>query len=199
MNVLGGTAPWGIVFEQDILVVVHDDVLVVAGYNDMDRTLLGLGKRLRLDARLDLAIKYEELASLYFSSPSYSKLVTVAKVDATANDVPEEIQGFPSIKLFPAGVKDSPIDYSGSRTTEDLANFIKENGKHHVDAYENKTGVVDEEMPDAESMGKQAPAATEKEEGAAASVKSMVSEATEAVKTATQDSDGEAGGRHDEL
>jgi protein disulfide-isomerase A1 len=150
----------------------------------------------QLTVASSLAPKYEELASLYFSSPSFSKLVTVAKVDATANDVPEEIQGFPTIKLFPAGAKDSPIDYSGSRTIEDLANFIKENGKHHVDAYENKTDAADEEMPDAESVGKQAPAATEKEEGASASV---VSEATEAVKTATQDSDDEAGGEHDEL
>jgi protein disulfide-isomerase A1 len=126
--------------------------------------------------------------------------VTVAKVDATANDVPEEIQGFPTIKLFPAGSKDSPIDYSGSRTVEDLANFIKENGKHGVDAYKNKTDeAADEEMPDAESMGKQAPAATVSEDGATESVKSVVSEATEAVKTAAQDTDGEAGGEHDEL
>jgi protein disulfide-isomerase A1 len=61
--------------------------------------------------------------------------VTIAKVDATANDVPDEIQGFPTIKLFPAGSKDSPVDYAGSRTIEDLANFVKENGKHKVDAY----------------------------------------------------------------
>jgi protein disulfide-isomerase A1 len=90
---------------------------------------------------------------MYFSSPEFSKLVTVAKVDATANDVPEEIQGFPTIKLYPAGSKDSPVDYSGSRTIEDLANFIK----------------------------------------------SIVSEATEAVKTVAEDTDGEAGGEHDEL
>jgi len=147
-----------------------------------------------------LAPKYEELASMYFSSPEFSKLVTVAKVDATANDVPEEIQGFPTIKLYPAGSKDSPVDYSGSRTIEDLANFIKENGKHHVDAYENKTEeAADEEMPDAESMGKAAPAATVSEGGVTESIKSVVSEATEAVKTVAEDTDGEAGGEHDEL
>lgn len=60
--------------------------------------------------------------------------MTIAKVDATANDVPDEIQGFPTIKLFPAGAKDSPVDYKGSRTVEDFANFIKENGKYQVDA-----------------------------------------------------------------
>jgi len=83
----------------------------------------------------NLAPKYDELAALYFSNPEYKDKVIVAKVDATANDVPVEIQGFPTIKMYPAGAKDSPIDYSGSRTVEDLATFIKTNGKYKVDAY----------------------------------------------------------------
>lgn len=61
--------------------------------------------------------------------------MTIAKIDATTNDVPDEIQGFPTIKLFPAGSKDSPVEYRGSRTIEDLANFVRDNGKHRVDAY----------------------------------------------------------------
>lgn len=73
-----------------------------------------------------LAPKYEELGTLYSSIPK----VVIAKVDATANDVPEEIQGFPTIKLFPAGRKSSPVDYSGARTVDDLAKFIEENGTH---------------------------------------------------------------------
>jgi protein disulfide-isomerase A1 len=80
-----------------------------------------------------LAPKYEELAKLYADNPDFASKVTIAKVDATANDIPEEIQGFPTIKLFPAGSKDSPVDYSGSRTVEDLANFVKEHGKYKVD------------------------------------------------------------------
>ena len=71
-----------------------------------------------------LAPKYEELGELYMSE-ELSKLVTIAKVDATANDVPDEIQGFPTIKLFASGKKDAPIDYSGSRTVEDLIKFIQ--------------------------------------------------------------------------
>ena len=61
--------------------------------------------------------------------------MTIAKIDATANDVPDEITGFPTLKLYPAGAKDSPVDYSGARTVEDLANFVRDNGKHQVDAY----------------------------------------------------------------
>merc|ERR1712023_56151 len=80
-----------------------------------------------------LAPAYDELGQLY-ASDELSKLVTIAKVDATLNDVPDEIQGFPTIKLFPAGKKDAPIDYSGSRTVEDLVQFIKENGSHKAEA-----------------------------------------------------------------
>jgi len=77
-----------------------------------------------------LAPKYDELG-LQFKS--FADKVTIAKVDATANDVPDDIQGFPTIKLFPAGKKSEPITYSGSRTIEDLAAFVKANGKYEID------------------------------------------------------------------
>ncbi|KAF2144485.1 uncharacterized protein K452DRAFT_142528 [Aplosporella prunicola CBS 121167] len=104
-----------------------------------------------------LAPKYEELGALFSKNPEFAEKVTVAKVDATANDVPDEIQGFPTIKLFPAGKKDSPIDYSGSRTVEDLAKFIAENGSHKINAYEAEEAAADES-----DIPSQAPAATEK-------------------------------------
>lgn len=134
-------------------------------------------------------------------SGDLAKLVTVAKVDATANDVPDEIQGFPTIKLFPAGKKDSPIDYSGSRTVEDLAQFIKENGSHKVEAVAPKTP-ADADIEEEAEVPHQAPAATEKATEAAKdateSVKSAASEATEAVKSAVVDDDADAD-IHDEL
>lgn len=140
-----------------------------------------------------LAPKYDELASLYTSNPEFDKQVTIAKVDATANDVPDEIQGFPTIKLFPAGGKSEPILYSGSRTIEDLAAFVKENGKYKVDAYEGKNETEATEEGQAEELGKQAPAATE---GVKEKVKSVAKEAVESVKAVVQDSDDEV---HDEL
>lgn len=79
---------------------------------------------------ISLAPKYEELAALY---SDVADKVVVAKVDATANDVPDSITGFPTIKLFAAGKKDEPVDYEGSRTVEDLVTFIKENGKYKID------------------------------------------------------------------
>ncbi|RWA04994.1 hypothetical protein EKO27_g10112 [Xylaria grammica] len=96
-----------------------------------------------------LAPKYEELAALY-ADTEYKDKVVIAKVDATANDVPDEIRGFPTIKLYPAGSKSEPVTYSGSRTVEDLINFVKENGKYKAEVTEKK----EEETP-------VAPAATE--------------------------------------
>jgi protein disulfide-isomerase A1 len=78
-----------------------------------------------------LAPKYDELAALYGESEFKDKVV-IAKVDATANDVPDDIQGFPTIKMYPAGAKDAAVTYSGSRTVEDLIEFIKENGKYQA-------------------------------------------------------------------
>lgn len=78
-----------------------------------------------------LAPKYEILASRYANSDFKDKVV-IAKLDATANDIPDEVQGFPTIKLYPAGAKDEPVTYSGPRTVEDLIKFISENGKYEA-------------------------------------------------------------------
>jgi protein disulfide-isomerase A1 len=131
-----------------------------------------------------LAPKYEELAAMY-ASDEFSKLVTVAKVDATANDVPDEIQGFPTIKLFAAGKKDSPIDYSGSRTIEDLAQFIKENGSHKVAAAFAEAKEKVEEIVD--DLPEQAAAATEKVAEGAEKVAEKAGDATESVKSAASE------------
>ncbi|KAK3114519.1 protein disulfide-isomerase precursor [Teratosphaeriaceae sp. CCFEE 6253] len=146
-----------------------------------------------------LAPKYDELAGMF---KSHSDKVTIAKVDATLNDVPDEIQGFPTIKLFKAGSKDAPVDYTGSRTVEDLAAFIRDNGSNKIDvtnvATESMEGIETDQMP------MQAPAATEKAssastaaESATGGIKSKISEAAQVVKDSVIDSDEIE--EHDEL
>jgi protein disulfide-isomerase A1 len=93
-----------------------------------------------------LAPKYEELGSLYQES-EFKDQVTIAKVDATLNDVPDEIQGFPTIKLYPAGDKENPVTYSGARTIEDLIAFIKENGKHKAEVTPKPEEASEEAAP----------------------------------------------------
>jgi protein disulfide-isomerase A1 len=134
-----------------------------------------------------LAPKYEELGELY-ASEEFSKLVTIAKVDATTNDVPDEIQGFPTIKLFPAGKKDSPVDYTGSRTIEDLVQFIKDNGSHKVAAiYEEAKEKVAEAAGEAsEKAASVADEATKSAAEATESVKSGAEKATESAKSGAE-------------
>jgi protein disulfide-isomerase A1 len=88
-----------------------------------------------------LAPKYEELGQLYANSEFKDKVV-IAKVDATANDVPDEVQGFPTIKLYAAGSKDAPVTYSGPRTVEDLIKFIAENGKYKASVEVEEEGAA---------------------------------------------------------
>ena len=136
-----------------------------------------------------LAPKYDELGGLFKGTDA-----VIAKVDATANDVPEEIQGFPTIKLYPAGKKDSPIDYSGARDVENLAAFVRDNGSNKVEFKlptaddaedEDESASSSKSAKSSETMQHQAPAA------------SKVKEAAEKVVDAV--SGGEEAEEHDEL
>jgi protein disulfide-isomerase A1 len=140
-----------------------------------------------------LAPKYEQLASVYADNTDYASKVTVAKIDATANDIPDAIQGFPTIKLYPAGSKGSPVEYSGSRTVEDLAAFIKANGKHQVDA-----------VADLAKLAEEAAAPSASASAASDSASASASSATEAAtasetETAAPEATEEAAPEHDEL
>lgn len=57
----------------------------------------------------------------------YADLITVAKVDATSNDVWPRVSSFPTLKLFKPGSKSEPTVYEGNRTVEAFVKFIKEN------------------------------------------------------------------------
>ena len=50
------TAPGGVEFKKNILLIVQNDVLVVERHNGLDGALLLLWDRLRLDAGFNLAV-----------------------------------------------------------------------------------------------------------------------------------------------
>lgn len=139
-----------------------------------------------------LSPKYDILGSLYVDG-GFSDKVTIAKVDATLNDVPDEIQGFPTIKLYKAGDKANPVTYTGSRSIEDLIKFVHENGKYGIEvAYDENA--TEAQKPIVESMAEQAEAATEAAKDAAEEVKETVKEAASSVKSAVSSEE-----THDEL
>ena len=50
------STPWGVKLNQYVLGVIHDNLLVVMGYNDGNGAIVLLRNRLAFDARLNLAI-----------------------------------------------------------------------------------------------------------------------------------------------
>jgi len=71
-----------------------------------------------------LAPKYDELGKRFAGNDK----VVIAKVDATENDTPAKISGFPTLIFYPAGDKSNPINYDGERTTDAMYNWILEHG-----------------------------------------------------------------------
>jgi len=69
-----------------------------------------------------LAPKYEELAEKLKDEPG----VTIAKMDATANDVPSTygVRGFPTLFFAPKGSKSNPKKYEGGREVDDFMKYI---------------------------------------------------------------------------
>ncbi|EMR08306.1 protein disulfide-isomerase domain [Pneumocystis murina B123] len=98
----------------------------------------------------NLAPKYEELAKIFSSNSELSSKVLIAKFDATANDVEDnlDIRGFPTILLFPAYDKGNPVEYNGPRTVNDMINFIFQKGTHKVDASKSVDDKMDEKLRD---------------------------------------------------
>jgi protein disulfide-isomerase A1 len=68
-----------------------------------------------------LAPKYEKLGTAFASEPS----IVIAKVDATENDTPADIKGFPTLIFYPANDKENPIQYDGERTEVAMEKWIR--------------------------------------------------------------------------
>ena len=76
-----------------------------------------------------LAPEYEKVAK----ELAGNKNLLIAEIDATENEVEQvHITGFPTIKFWPAGKKDKPIDYNGERKSEDFIKFLKEKATHPI-------------------------------------------------------------------
>lgn len=113
---------------EDIPEKNDDPVKVVVG-KSFDDLVKNSGKYVLLEFYApwcghckSLAPIYEDLAKQHAGN---DKLV-IAKIDATANEIPGvAVSGFPTLKFF-VPEKDDPIDFSGDRTIEGFNKFLKE-------------------------------------------------------------------------
>jgi len=64
--------------------------------------------------------------------------LVLAKMDSTANEVDGvEVQGYPTLKFYPRGAKNAPVDYDGGREVEDIKNWLKDKSsayKQHIES-----------------------------------------------------------------
>jgi len=67
-----------------------------------------------------LAPEYEKLGDAFADVQD----VIIAKIDATENDTPEDIRGFPTLIFYPKG-KTEGIKYQGDRTADAMIGWVK--------------------------------------------------------------------------
>ncbi|BFY97061.1 hypothetical protein BsWGS_00101 [Bradybaena similaris] len=81
-----------------------------------------------------LAPKYEEVARKL----EKDKDIVIAKMDATANDVPSpyEVKGFPTIYFVPKDRKSTPKIYDGEREVNDIIKFLAREATDQLRGYD---------------------------------------------------------------
>lgn len=101
-----------------------------------------------LDDRKDVLLAFNIPWSTYFKSlePTWERLgqlvrsqaelrdkLVIATINGQLNDVPDDSRYTSAIKLYPAGKKNNPITYHGSRDLESLAAFLDDNATYRTD------------------------------------------------------------------
>jgi len=67
--------------------------------------------------------------------------IVIAKLDATANDVPPEfdVRGFPTLFWLPKDSKSKPVKYEGGRDLDDFVNYIAKHATNELKGF-NRNG-----------------------------------------------------------
>jgi len=66
--------------------------------------------------------------------------LVIAKMDATANDVPPtfQVHGFPTLYWVPKGQPNNPQRYEGGREVKDFISYIAEHSTNELKNYDRK-------------------------------------------------------------
>ncbi|EDO19136.1 hypothetical protein Kpol_2000p104 [Vanderwaltozyma polyspora DSM 70294] len=83
----------------------------------------------------NLAPIYVDLADLLANDKSTKDKFVIAEIDATLNDVASvDIEGYPTIILYPSGMNAEPVTFQTKREIEDFLNFLEKNGGNSLNA-----------------------------------------------------------------
>lgn len=84
-----------------------------------------------------LAPLFERTAKILYEDESIKQKLLVAKIDSFNNDVISiDIEGFPTVALFPAGKDAKPIIHTGGKSIESLMAFVSEHSKNQINGKE---------------------------------------------------------------
>eukprot|EP01026_Neomeris_dumetosa_P075189 TRINITY_DN789_c0_g1_i1.p2 TRINITY_DN789_c0_g1~~TRINITY_DN789_c0_g1_i1.p2 ORF type:complete len:527 (+),score=124.27 TRINITY_DN789_c0_g1_i1:135-1715(+) len=138
---------------------IEDNVVVIVG-KTFDEIVKDKTKDVLVEAYAPWCGHCKQLAPIYSKlGKRFSKVdsVVIAKMDATANEHGDmDVQGFPTIKFFPACDVDNDddcevIDYEGERTLKAMTKFLKQNARipYELPKKKKEEGEAEEES----SMG----------------------------------------------
>jgi protein disulfide-isomerase A1 len=122
----------------------EENVKIVVGKN-FDSVVINNDKNVLVEYYAPWCGHCKTLAPIYAALATKLKdnsEIVLAKMDATANEVESvSVQGFPTIKFYPKGNKQAPLDFNGERTEEGFIKYLKEQG---VNLEETKEVKLDE-------------------------------------------------------
>lgn len=80
----------------------------------------------------------KKLAPIYDELGEKTKSIkglTIAKMDSTENEVDGvSVQGFPTLKFYPTGSKDAPLEFDGERTLEGMTAYLEKHSINYKEA-----------------------------------------------------------------
>jgi protein disulfide-isomerase A1 len=117
----------------------QDEPVVVLVGKSFDRIVMDPTKDVLVEFYAPWCGHCKKLAPIYdevAKNLAHNKNLIIAKMDSTANEVDGvSIQGFPTIKFWPANNKSNPMDFNDERTVEGFTKFLQ---KHSVNTVTHK-------------------------------------------------------------